>query len=190
MSDTKPTATEEEAVPASSATHSDAATPPPEAEAAPTENLQALLEDARSKADAHWDQLLRLQAEMDNLRRRTERDVANAHKFALENFAQELLPVRDSLEMGLKAAEGDDENLAKLREGMELTLKMLAGVMEKFGIKAVGVEGEKFNPDLHQAMTLVPSPDHAPDSVVTVYQKGYLLNERLLRPAMVVVAAS
>lgn len=152
------------------------------------EDLHLMLEDARAKVDEHWDQLLRVRAELENTRRRAERDVENAHKFGLEKFAQELLPVKDSLELGLNAVSGDDENVAKLREGTELTLKMLSDVMEKFGIKEVNPEGEPFNPELHQAMTMQESADHAPNTIIMVMQKGYLLNERLVRPAMVVVS--
>lgn len=154
------------------------------------ESLQLMLEDARNKADEHWNQLLRIQAELENTRRRAERDVESAHKFALERFAQELLPVKDSLELGLAAASGDtgDEAVAKLREGTELTLKMFDGVLDKFGIKGINPVGEAFNPELHQAMTMQESGEHAPNSVVLVMQKGYTLNDRLLRPALVVVA--
>ena len=148
--------------------------------------LTALLEDARGKADEHWDQVLRLQAEIDNLRRRTERDLANAHKFALERFANELLPVRDSLEMGLAAFE--TENTEKHKEGIELTLQMLAGVMDKFDIKEVNPQDEAFNPDFHQAMSIQEREDVEPNTVVTVVQKGYLLHDRLIRPAMVIVS--
>lgn len=152
-----------------------------------SEELHLMLEDARSKVDEHWNQLLRVQADLENTRRRAERDVENAHKYGLEKFAQELLPVKDSLELGLDAASSDDENVARLREGTELTLKMLSGVMEKFGITEVNPEGEPFNPELHQAMTMQESAEHEPNTVMMVMQKGYLLNERLVRPAMVVV---
>lgn len=152
------------------------------------EELKAMLEDSRAKADEHWNQLLRVQAELDNTRRRAERDVENAHKYALERFAQELLPVKDSLEMGLAAANGDEEGTVKLREGMELTLRMMSAAMEKFGIKEVDPAGEPFNPELHQAMTMQASSEQAPNTVLAVMQKGYLLNERLIRPAMVIVA--
>lgn len=148
--------------------------------------LTALLEDARGKADEHWDMVLRLQADMDNLRRRTERELANAHKFALEGFASELLPVRDSLEMGLAAF--DTENTDKHKEGIELTLQVLSTALEKFGITEVNPQGEPFNPDFHQAMSMQERADVAPNTVVTVVQKGYLLNERLIRPAMVIVS--
>ena len=148
--------------------------------------LAALLEDARGKADEHWDQVLRLQAEMDNMRRRTERDLANAHKFALERFTNELLPVCDSLEMGLAAF--DSENTEKHKEGVELTLQMLNSVMEKFDIREVNPQNEAFNPDFHQAMSIQERADVEPNTVVTVVQKGYLLHDRLIRPAMVIVS--
>jgi len=149
--------------------------------------LHALLTDARNKVDEHWDQCLRLQADIENLRKRRERDVANAHKFALEKFAVDLLPVRDSLEMGLAAAQ-DSADAAKLREGSELTLKMLTSAMEKYNIKEVSALNEQFNPEYHEAMSMQERDDVPPNTVVTVVQKGYLLNDRLIRPAMVIVA--
>jgi molecular chaperone GrpE len=153
------------------------------------QELHLMLEDARSKADEHWNQLLRVQAEMENLRRRAERDVESAHKYALEKFAQALLPVKDSLEMGLAATAGaDGEVVTRLKEGTELTLKMLGDALEKFGIKEVDPVGQPFNPEFHQAMTMQPSADHPANTVLAVMQKGYTLNERLLRPAMVVVS--
>jgi molecular chaperone GrpE len=150
--------------------------------------LSGMLEDARSKADEHWNQCLRLQADIENLTRRAERDVANAHKYALDRFAQDLLPVRDSLEMGLSASVQENTDPEKLREGVELTLQMMTGVLEKFGITEVNPENEAFNPDFHQAMSMQERDDVAPNTVVTVVQKGYLLNERLIRPAMVIVS--
>jgi molecular chaperone GrpE len=161
-----------------------------EADAAVTdpEDLTGMLEDARNKADEHWNQCLRLQADIENLTRRAERDVANAHKFALERFAQDLLPVRDSLEMGLSASVQENTDPEKLREGVDLTLQMLTGVLDKFGITEVNPENEAFNPDFHQAMSMQERDDVAPNTVVTVVQKGYLLNERLIRPAMVIVS--
>ena len=155
------------------------------------DELQAQLEDARNKADEHWNQLLRIQAEMENTRRRAERDVEQAHKFALEKFVGELLPVKDSLEMGLGAAAeaGEDkEAVAKLKEGVELTLKMFGSALEKFGVQEVDPDGEPFNPEHHQAMTMQESGDVEPNTVMAVMQKGYLLNDRLVRPAMVVVS--
>jgi len=150
------------------------------------QQLHALLTDARNKADEHWDQCLRLQADIENLRKRKERDVANAHKFALDKFAVDLLPVRDSLEMGLAAADSVDA--AKLREGSELTLKMLVSAMDKFNIKEVNALNEQFNPEYHEAISMQEREDVAPNTVVTVVQKGYLLNDRLIRPAMVIVS--
>ena len=150
------------------------------------QELHALLTDARNKADEHWDQCLRLQADIENLRKRKERDVANAHKFALDKFAVDLLPVRDSLEMGLAAADSADAE--KLREGSELTLKMLVSAMDKFNIKEVKALNEQFNPEYHEAISMQEREDVPPNTVVTVVQKGYLLNERLIRPAMVIVS--
>lgn len=154
------------------------------------EQLLLTLQDAQTKADQYWNQLLLARAELDNTRRRTERDVESAHKFALEKFVRELLPVKDSLELGLAAALGEGTELEKLREGMALTLKMLASAMEKFGVSEVDPKGEKFNPERHQAMAMQQSDTAEPNTVMTVYQKGYLLNDRLIRPAMVVVAGA
>jgi molecular chaperone GrpE len=151
--------------------------------------LEAELEKLRGEAAEARDQMLRTLADMDNLRKRTARDLESAHKYALEKFALELLPVRDSLELGLDAASGEAADIAKLREGTELTLRMLTTALEKHGIAEVAPQGEKFDPDLHQAMATQPSSEVAPDHVMTVYQKGYTLNERLLRPALVIVAA-
>ena len=152
------------------------------------EHLQQQLAEAEAKAKEHWDQLLRVKAEQENLRRRHEREVENAHKYALERFAQDLLPVIDSLEMGAEAAASEGATLEKVREGTELTLKMLLSTMERFGIQAVHPEGEPFNPEYHQAMSMLESPEHAANTVMNVMQKGYTLNERLIRPAMVVVS--
>jgi molecular chaperone GrpE len=151
------------------------------------EELHTLLTDARSKADQHWDQCLRLQADMENLRKRNERDLANAHKFALEKFASALLPVKDSLEMGLLAAV-ENTDVTRLVEGSELTLKMFTSAMEKFNVKEVSPLNEKFNPEYHEAMSMQERDDVAPNTVVTVVQKGYTLNDRLIRPAMVIVS--
>lgn len=153
------------------------------------EQLLLTLQDAQAKADQHWNQLLAARAELENSRRRSEREVENAHKYALEKFVRELLPVKDSLELGL-AATGEGAEFEKLREGMELTLKMLGNVMEKFGVSEVDPKGEKFNPERHQAMAMQESPNAEPNTVLTVYQKGYLLNDRLIRPAMVVVSST
>jgi molecular chaperone GrpE len=150
--------------------------------------LTSLLEDARGKADEHWDQCMRLQADIENLHKRGERDLANAHKYGLERFAAELLPVKDSLEMGLAAFDTDNAEIEKLKEGVELTLQLLGNALERFEIKEVNPQDEPFNPDFHQAMSMQPRDDVAPNTVVTVVQKGYLLNDRLVRPAMVIVS--
>jgi molecular chaperone GrpE len=158
-------------------------------ESAEGEDLVLLLEDARAKADEHWNQLLLAKAETENVRRRAKQDTENAHKYGLEKFALELLPVKDSLEMGLAAVESNgDEAIANLKEGTELTLKMLTSAMEKFGIEALNPMGDTFDPALHQAMTMQESAEHKPNTVIAVMQKGYQLNERLIRPAMVVVS--
>ena len=167
-------------------------TPPPDVAAAEQASGDALdvlqqdLEAMEAKAKEHWDQFLRAQAELENLRRRAERDLENAHKYALERFAGELLPVKDSLEMGLDAASGAEAE--KIREGMELTLRMLTQVLEKFGIQEINPAGERFDPERHQAMTAQPTDECPPNMVLSVMQKGYLLNDRLLRPAMVMVS--
>ena len=161
-------------------------------EVSPHEELTLMLEDARAKADEHWNQVLRSNAELENTRRRARQDIENAHKFALEKFSQELLPVKDSLELGLAAASSGSEDAqvtaAHLKEGAELTLKMLTTAMEKYGIEALGEIGEGFNPEIHQAMSMQESADHAPNTVMAIMQKGYQLNDRLIRPAMVVVS--
>jgi len=150
--------------------------------------LQRDLDQALAKADEHWKLYLGAHAEMENLRKRTERDVQNAHKFALERFFGELLPVRDSLELGIVAAN-DAAEVAQLRAGLELTLKQLAAAMEKSGAHAVNPDvGVKFNPAEHEAMAMMPTDQQEPNTVVQVMQKGYRLNERLIRPAKVIVA--
>lgn len=149
--------------------------------------LQRDLDQALAKADEHWKLYLGAHAEMENLRKRTEREVQNAHKFALERFFSELLPARDSLEMGLAAASGDID-MPKLREGVELTLKQLAAAMEKFGARELNPLGVRFDPNLHEAMAMVPTGEAEPNTVIQVIQKGYVLNERLIRPAKVLIA--
>lgn len=153
-------------------------------------DLTAELETARAKADEHWDAFMRARAELENVRRRAERDVEQAHRFALEKFVGELLPVKDSLEMGIQAAgESDGQSqIRALREGSELTLKMFRNVLEKFGVEEVDPQGQTFNPDLHEAVSMQQSAEAEPGTVVAVMQKGYLLNKRVIRPAMVVVA--
>lgn len=146
------------------------------------------LEAAQAKADEHWDALLRTQAEMENLRKRAARDVEKARKFGLERLVSELLPVKDSMEMGLSAASDDGVDVAKVREGIDLTLRMFSTAIEKFGVEMVDPAGQAFDPELHQAMSVQEQEGTSAGTVVTVVQKGYTLNGRLVRPAMVIVA--
>ncbi|MDC9729316.1 MAG: nucleotide exchange factor GrpE [Methyloprofundus sp.] len=152
------------------------------------EDLQKQLAKAEKKAADNLDKALRVQAEMENLKRRTQKDLDSAHKYGLEKFAKELLAVIDSLELGIQAATSDLPEVLKLKEGSELTIAQFEAVFAKFNIEAINPIGEAFNPEFHQAMTMVPSPDAEPNSVINVFQKGYVLNGRLIRPAMVVVA--
>jgi len=145
------------------------------------ERLHAELEQARDTA-------LRAQAEAQNAKRRAEQETEKARKFALERFSSELLPVVDNLERALESASVDDEALKPIAEGVELTLKSLVDALRKFNIEAVDPHGEPFDPNLHQAMSLVENPDVDANSVLAVMQKGYTLNGRLLRPAMVMVS--
>ena len=165
-------------------------TAPEVAEAAPVElsevdTLKAALEAAEVRANEGRDQALRALAELENVRRRASRDVENAHKYALEKFAGELIGVKDSLEMGLAVQNATAEDL---RAGSDATLKLLAKAFEKSGLQEVTPEGQPFNPELHEAIAMMPSADHAPNTVINVIQKGYQLSGRLLRPARVLVA--
>lgn len=134
------------------------------------------------------DSVLRARAEVDNIRRRAEQDVEKAHKFALEKFANELLPVIDSLERAVELADKQNTDLHAMIEGVELTLKSLYSAMNKFGVEPVDQVGCPFNPDVHQAMSMVESAEHPANHIVMVLQKGYTLNGRLIRPAMVMVS--
>lgn len=151
-----------------------------------TTDAAAALAAAEQKAADNWDKYLRAAAEVENVRKRATRDVEHARKYALESFAREMLAVKDTLEMGIQAAEGGDAT--SLLEGKQATLKMLASTLERFGISEVDPEGEPFDPEFHEAMTMQPSAEAEPGSVLNVVQKGYALNGRLLRPAMVIVA--
>ena len=157
-------------------------------ESKPAEDLSARLTGALLKAEEYRDQSLRTLAEMENLRRRTEKEIGDTRKYAVEKFARELLVVLDSLELGIQAAAGDTPEVVKLREGSELTLKQFITVLEKFNVQPIEALGAKFDPALHQAMTMQESDEAEPNTVVKVFQKGYTINERLLRPAMVVIA--
>ncbi len=152
------------------------------------QDLGRLLEEAKSKADENWDQLIRARAELDNLRRRQKKELENAHKYGIEKFVRELLPIKDSLELGLTAAQNENADVASLLQGTEMTLDLFAAAMDKFEIVEVNPEGQPFDPEFHQAMSMVPSSDVEPNTVITVIQKGYTLKGRLVRPAMVMVA--
>lgn len=136
------------------------------------------------------EQALRAHAEAQNARRRAEQDVEKARKFALEKFVNDLLPVADNLERAIAAADAEDEAQKAVLEGVELTLKSLQDTLKKYHVEAIDPEGEPFDPQLHQAMSMVPNPDVEPNTVLTVFQKGYNLNGRLVRPAMVVVSTA
>jgi molecular chaperone GrpE len=154
------------------------------------EQLTEQLARANQQAEENWEKFVRTQAELENLKRRAEKDLQHAHKFGLEKFARELLPVADSLELGLSVETSDTPEVHKLREGMDLTLKQLLSSLEKFNVIPIDPLGEKFDPERHQAMAMQPTDEAEPNTVIKVYQKGYLISDRLLRPAMVVVAQS
>ena len=151
-----------------------------------TDEVTDPLADAQATAAENWDKYVRAVAELDNVRKRAARDVDSARKFALERFAADLLAVCDSFEMGLATADTADAD--QLRTGSENTLKLLTATMDRFGVTEIDPEGEPFDPEFHEAVAMQPSGDVEPGSVMTVFQKGYSLNGRLLRPARVVVA--
>ena len=150
--------------------------------------LHAELEEAKQTIESQKDGVVRAAAEVENIRRRSAQDVEKAHKFALEKFANELLPVLDNLERAIEFADAENEALKPMLEGIEMTSKNFVDALAKFNVEVVNPQGEAFNPDLHQAMSLQPSEDVAPNTVIAVMQKGYTLNGRLLRPAMVMVS--
>jgi molecular chaperone GrpE len=178
----------------SPAENGDQATAPAGAPQAPQagggENLPAALAAAQAEIAELKDRFLRAKAEGDNIRRRAEADVAAARKYAVESFAAEVLAVRDSLDLArsVEIDKGSEEAVRKMHEGLELTLKVLDGVFQKFGLALVDPQGEKFDPERHQAISMVESDQVPANHVVNVVQKGYMLRDRLLRPAMVVVA--
>ena len=148
-------------------------------------DLEQQLTLAEQKAHENWEKSVRAIAEVDNIRRRTEREVNNAHRYALEKFATSLLPVADSLEQALQLAtqHGDDA----MREGMALTTKIFIDTLDKHGVKQIDPLGEVFNPQLHEAIAMQPSDSAEPNTVISVFQKGYELNDRVIRPARVIV---
>ena len=151
-------------------------------------DLAARVQTLEEQLAAAQDQSLRATADLQNVRRRADQDVEKAHKFAVEKFAGDMLPVIDSLELALAHSNADDEHVKQIREGVELTLKMFQDTLKRHHLEAVDPHGQPFNAEHHQAMAMQESADVEPNSVVNVFQKGYLLNGRLLRPAMVVVS--
>jgi len=148
--------------------------------------LEEQLGQMQEKADLNWDKYLRAVAELENVRKRTSRDVENARKYALEGFAREFLVVNDSLEI---AANSEESNIESLQSGLKATLNLMLSTMEQFGFEVIDPHGEPFDAEYHEAMSMLPSEEVEPGSVLTVFQKGYMLNGRLLRPARVIVAA-
>lgn len=151
------------------------------------EDLESQLQEAQQSAKDNWDKLLRSQAEMENLKRRTTKDLENAHKFALDGFVKALLEVSDSLTMGLKSAQDEKATIETTTEGLELTMKVFNSTLEKFGVESINPVDEKFDPELHEAVTMVPMPDKKSNTVLEVIQTGFTLNGRLVRPALVIV---
>ena len=182
--DSEPDETQEDAEDIAGKSAPDAASPD---NGQPDNDADAGLAELKALADENWDRYLRAAAELENVRKRASRDVEKAHKFALERFCNELLAVKDSLEIGLATA--DKADVQSLLAGKEATLKLLTTIMERFGVVELNPEGEPFDPQEHEAMSMQPSSDVEPGSVLTVFQKGYALNGRLLRPARVVVAS-
>ena len=152
------------------------------------EDLAGRVQALEEQLAVAQDQSLRVAADMQNVRRRAEQDVEKAHKFALEKFANDLLPIVDSLERGLELSSDSEELLKPMREGMQLTLKLFLDTLARYQLLPVDPQGEPFNPELHQAMAMEESIHAEPGSVLKVFQRGYQLNGRLLRPAMVVVS--
>ncbi len=150
--------------------------------------LEAALLQSESRVKEQQESVLRAKAEVENMRRRSEQEIDKARKYALNRFAEELLPVIDNLERAIQAADLESEAVKPLLEGVELTHKTFIDTVAKFGLKEINPEGEKFNPELHQAMSIQESEDHEPNSVIFVMQKGYELNGRVVRPAMVMVS--
>ena len=157
---------------------------PTEESAPAADSLEQQIRKAEQEAAEHRDAWLRARAEADNIRKRAQVEIANAHKFAVEEFATQLLPVKDSLEAALIS---ESPSVDSMKSGVELTLKQLAAVFERFNLSEINPAGQKFDPHRHQAISTVES-DAEPNTVVQVLQKGYLLRDRVIRPALVTVA--
>ncbi len=149
--------------------------------------LKSQLEEAQKSAKDNWEKLLRSQAEMENLKRRTAKDLENAHKYALDGFVKALLEVKDSLSLGLQTAHDKNATLENTAEGLEMTNKVFISTLEKFGVEQIDPVGERFDPEKHEAVTMIPMPDKDSNTVLEVIKVGFTLNGRLVRPAMVIV---
>ena len=160
----------------------------PKVELGEVDQLKKQVEELKAKADENWNLYLRSQAEIENVRKRGQKDVESAHKYAVDKFVAELIPIKESMDLGYAASHEDNADIAKIKEGTELTLKMFSSMFEKFKIVELNPKGEKFNPSFHEAISMLPSPDFAANTVMDVVQKGYLLNERVVKPALVVVS--
>lgn len=152
------------------------------------DQLKQQVEELKAKADENWNLYLRSQADIENVRKRASRDVESAHKYAIDKFVAELLPIKESMDLGYAASHEENADIAKIKEGTELTLKMFGSMFDKFKIVELNPVGEKFNPTFHEAISMLPSPEYEANMVMTVVQKGYLLNERVVKPALVVVS--
>ena len=149
-------------------------------------DLKALYDASQAKVDENYQQVLRAKAEVENMQRRSERDISNARKFALESFVNDLIPVLDSLEQGMSIENSTESE--GMREGLELTMKLFVDAMTKHGVERLDPTGHPFNPEHHEAMSMIETADVEPDHIMQVFQKGYLLNKRVVRPARVIVA--
>ena len=149
--------------------------------------LKSQLEEAQKSAKDNWEKLLRAQAEMENFKRRTAKDLENAHKYALDGFVKALLEVKDSLSLGLQTAHDKNATLENTAEGLEMTNKVFISTLEKFGVEQIDPVGERFDPEKHEAVTMIPMPDKDSNTVLEVIKVGFTLNGRLVRPAMVIV---
>ncbi len=161
---------------------------PMESEAESDETPEQQLAKSQATVKDYWEQMMRLRAEIENNLKRAERDIENAHKYALKNFLENLLPVIDSMEMGAIAADAENATLESIREGSSMTMSMFVQVLEKNGLEQVDPLGDKFDPERHQAISMTKVKNVESNTVIEVMQKGFLLNDRLVRPAMVVVA--
>lgn len=152
-------------------------------------DLQSQLLDAQQSSKDSYEKLLRSQAEMENLKRRNAKDIESAHKFALEKFSKNLLEVSDSLTMGIKTANDDKTTIKDMKTGIEMTNKIFLNILTKFGVEQINPIDEKLDPEKHQAVTMLPGTDKETNTIIEVVQIGFSLNNRLIRPAMVIVAA-